>query len=108
LKAIVFGDNAPPRLVISAKRREKLRSNLLPVIDNIEFLYSLPTLCRDKQEVRLALAALPKPPFIVKENRIWTCSYLPAQDCAPKVVGLWGENDYGRGEKDSVDQNASY
>ena len=48
LKAIVFGDKAPPRLAISAKRREKLRSNLLPVIENIEFLYSLPTLCRDK------------------------------------------------------------
>lgn len=46
----------------------------------------MPTLCRDKQEARLALAALPKPPFIVKENRIWTCSYLPAQDCALRAA----------------------
>jgi Domain of unknown function (DUF4365) len=86
LKAVVFGVATPTRLAISAKRREKLRSNLLPVIENIEFLYSLPTLCRDKQEVRFALAALPKPPFIVKENRIWTCSYLPGQDCALRTA----------------------
>ena len=35
LKAMVFGDATPTRLVISAKRREKLRSNLLPVIENL-------------------------------------------------------------------------
>src|SRR2546430_12551155 len=52
----------------------------LPVIENIEFLYSLPTTCREKQEVRLLLGSGPKPPFIVRENRIWTPSYLRSEE----------------------------
>jgi uncharacterized protein DUF4365 len=86
LRSIVFGNGGPARLTISPKRREKLRSNLLPVIENIEFLYSLPTTCREKHEVRLLLGSGPKPPFIVKENRIWTPSYLPSEDCALRVA----------------------
>ncbi len=86
LRSVVFGDSIPTRLSISPKRREKLRSNLLPVIENIEFLYSLPTTCQDKYEVRLLLGSSAKPPFIVKENRIWTPSYLPSEDCALRVA----------------------
>lgn len=86
LRSMVFSDGTATRLEISATRREKLRSNLLPVIENIEFLYSLPTTCQDKQEVRLLLGSGPKPPFIVRENRIWTPSYLPSEDCALRVA----------------------
>jgi hypothetical protein len=81
LRSIVFGSNVPPRLLLSEKKREKLRSNLLPVLQNLEFVYSLPTTCVEKYEVRLLLGSRPKPPFILKENRIWTPSYLPSEDC---------------------------
>jgi hypothetical protein len=81
LRSIVFGSNVPPRLLLSEKKREKLRSNLLPVLQNLEFVYSLPTTCIEKYEVRLLLGSRPKPPFILKENRIWTPSYLPSEDC---------------------------
>jgi hypothetical protein len=86
LKRIVFKGYAQTRLPISIKRREKLFSNLLPLVENIEFLYSLPTPCLDKHEVRIALGKLPKPPFILRENRLWTCSYLPSEDCALRVA----------------------
>ena len=72
LRSMVFGCNVPPRLLLSEKKREKLRSNLLPVLQNLEFVYSLPTTCVEKYEVRLLLGSRPKPPFILKENRIWT------------------------------------
>ncbi len=86
LRSIVFGDKVPPRLLLSGKKRERLRSNLLPVLQNLEFVYSLPTTCREKYEVRLLLASQPKPPFILKENRIWTPSFLPSQDCPLRVA----------------------
>jgi hypothetical protein len=86
LKELVFKDRSPDRLAISVKKREKLFSNFLPVIENIEFVYSLPTPCLNKAEVRIALGSLPKPPFIIRENGIWTCSYLPSEDCALRVA----------------------
>jgi hypothetical protein len=86
LRSIVFGSNVPPRLLLSGKKREKLRSNLLPVLQNLEFVYSLPTTCLEKYEVRLLLGSQPKPPFILKENRIWTPSYLPSEDCPLRVA----------------------
>lgn len=86
LKELVFKDRGPDRLAISIKKREKLFSNFLPVIENIEFIYSLPTPCLNKAEVRIALGSLPKPPFIIREDRIWTCSYLSSEDCALRVA----------------------
>jgi hypothetical protein len=86
LLSIAFGGKLSSRLLLSAKKRERLRSNLLPILQNLEFVYSLPTTCREKYEVRLLLGAQPKPPFILKENRIWTPSYLPSQDCSLRVA----------------------
>ena len=95
LRSIVFGSNVPLRLLLSGKKREKLRSNLLPVLQNLEFVYSLPTTCLEKYEVRLLLGSQPKPPFIVKENRIWTPSYLPSEDC-PLRVACQTDEERGR------------
>jgi hypothetical protein len=86
LKQIVFKEHGPNRLAGSVTKREKLLSNFLPLIEDIDFLYSLPTACLSKPEVRIALGSLPKPPFIIRENRIWTCSYLPSEDCALRVA----------------------
>ncbi len=65
----------------SPKLHEWLYSNLLPVWGHPSILYSAPSPHRSRDEVRALLHDTYKPPFILKEKRLWTFADLTKPDC---------------------------
>jgi hypothetical protein len=64
-----------------ARVSETLYSNLLPVLAIPQILYSAPSAYRTRDQVRSVLHGTYRPPFVLKEKRLWTFSDLTHLDC---------------------------
>jgi hypothetical protein len=60
---------------------ETLYSNLLPVLEMPQVVYSASSVYRTRAQVRPLLHGTYQPPFVLKEKRLWTFSDLTHPDC---------------------------
>jgi len=65
---------------------ETLYSNLLPVLEMPQVVYSAPSVYRTRAQVRPLLHGTYQPPFVLKEKRLWTFSDLTHPDCPLRRV----------------------
>lgn len=65
---------------------ETLYSNLLPVLEIPQAIYSAPSAYRTRDQVRPLLHGTYQPPFVLKEKHFWTFSDLTHPDCPLRRV----------------------
>jgi len=67
--------------------QERIVSNLFPVVDLPEFVFSSDTKLTDKADIRLYTEDVSPPPFLLRENRLWTFVNLYESDSYGAAVG---------------------